>query len=387
MSDISGEKIRSNGTASESLAAEAEVALGLAWKKLEEAETILNSAKAKEDELAGAQAKLAAKYLEAESKLQELNSIATAALAMKTQITDIQTVIATKSDHIEQAQKHADKVRGDLDRTLTAATKSTVEAEGLKERAQAAADSGSQLVVQLQAGKGTADADLALIQKDKEGAKEAFTAIKGLAEKSAIVEQRVAAYEKRLGELEALCKAQLKTITELLPGATSAGLASAFDGRRKTFLQPGRMWQWIFVGSIGLIVLLAGTGLWQTMHTEGAKTYHDLFLVWLARLPMVGALVWLAMHASRESALAKRLEEDYGYKATVAASFQGFMEQMKTIGASATTDTPLAKLCQDTLSTIATPPGRIYEKQKLIVSPGSVVNEMAETVLGPKPKD
>lgn len=79
--------------------------------------------------------------------------------------------------------------------------------------------------------------------------------------------------------------------------------------------------------------------------------------------------MWLAMHASRESALAKRLEEDYGFKASVASSFQGFQEQMKIIGDSTTGNEPLKTLCDATLAQITNPPGRIYEKHPLIVSP------------------
>ena len=74
--------------------------------------------------------------------------------------------------------------------------------------------------------------------------------------------------------------------------------------------------------------------------------------MWLTRGPVAGALIWLAMHASRESALAKRMEEDYAYKSAAASSFQGFQKQMSEIGASAGANTPLAKLCEDTLSTI-----------------------------------
>jgi len=75
------------------------------------------------------------------------------------------------------------------------------------------------------------------------------------------------------------------------------------------------------------------------------------------------------MHASRETALAKRLEEDYGFKASVASSFQGFQEQMKIVGGSAAGNEPLKTLCDATLARITDPPGRIYEKHPLVVSP------------------
>jgi hypothetical protein len=172
------------------------------------------------------------------------------------------------------------------------------------------------------------------------------------------IEVRIAAYETRLAELDAQSKAQLVTITGLLPGATAAGLAHAFDDRRQTFLKPATRWQWLFVGSVVALVVLALTGLWNVYTDNSLLGWDDLGRLWLARLPIAGALVWLALHASRESALAKRLEEDYGYKAAVASSFQGFQKQMADIGTSAPQGSPLSKLCEDTLSTIASPPGR-----------------------------
>ena len=58
---------------------------------------------------------------EAQIKLAEVTTAATQAVAAKKRIADDQAVIASKSDHIQKAQKHADKVRADLDRALTAA--------------------------------------------------------------------------------------------------------------------------------------------------------------------------------------------------------------------------------------------------------------------------
>jgi hypothetical protein len=83
------------------------------------------------------------------------------------------------------------------------------------------------------------------------------------------------------------------------------------------------------------------------------------------------------LHASHESALAKRLEEDYGYKAAIAQSFEGFQKQMAEIGEEAAAGSPLAKLCEDTLSTIASPPGRIYDKHQLTATPVKEAKELA----------
>lgn len=317
---------------------------------------------------------------DAQSKVTDITTIATQSVAAKTQITDEQAVIATKSDHIQKAQEHADKVRGDLDRVLTAAAQQATEVEGHKSRAQSAADTTAELLTNIRTSKGSAETDVAAIASARETAVESATQTKALADKAATVEERIAAYEKRLAELESQCTTQLQTIVDLLPGATSAGLAHAFDERRSSFLNPSKRWQWLFVGSVCAIVLLTAQGLWHVYQSGTTLTYDELLRLWLSRLPVAGALVWLAMHASRESALAKRLEEDYGYKSAIASTFLGFHRQMSEIGTATASNLPLAKLCEDTLATIASPPGRIYEKHKLTVSPATELTETAKTM-------
>ncbi len=324
------------------------------------------------------QAQLAAALAEAQTKLAEITNAATQGIAAKTQITDIQAVIATKSDHIEAAQAHADKVRAELDRKLTEATQQVTETEGLKSRAQSATDLATTLLTEIRTTKGAAEIEATAIADARATADEATATTKGLADKSSTIETRVADYEKRLAEVDTECAKNLKTIEGLLPGATSAGLAHSLDERRKTFLNPHNRWQWVFILSLMAVVLIAVSGMWHVYHLQNIPTYDELLRLWLARLPVVGALIWLALHASHESALAKRLEEDYGFKSAIASCFEGFRRQMADLSADAKPDSPLAKLCDNTLTTIATPPGRIYDKHQLIVSP---IKELNRSIL------
>jgi hypothetical protein len=312
---------------------------------------------------------LNAAIVEAQAKLVEINNAATQAVTAITQITDQQAVIASKSEHIQNAQDHADKVRADLDRVLTSTTQQMTEAEGLKARSQSAADISAALLAEVRAAKSTLDTEVAAAVAARKLAEQSTDATKGLADKAVALEQGVRDYEIRLADLEKRCAGHLKEILGLLPGATTAGLAHAFNDRRQTFLKPQNRWQWLFIGSVGMIVIIAVTGLWQVYKSGTGLTFTQLMLLWLARLPVAGALVWLAMHASHEAALAKRLEEDYGYKAVIASSFLGFHKQMSELGEAVTTNQPLSKLCSDTLTTIASPPGRIYGGHKLTVSP------------------
>lgn len=326
-----------------------------------------------------------ASIAEASSKAEEAAETASAAAAAKTAINDAQAVIATKSAHIQDAQEHADKVRAELDRIQTVATKQATGAEGLKDRAQAAADDVTELLTSTRAQKALVDNELAAAVAARDEAKTASATTKGLADKAESIEQKIADYEARLVELEKQSKAQLNTITSLLPGATAAGLASAFDKRRNTFIQPSNRWQLIFVASLIALIALAFSGLWQ-VHLDGNLTWDELARLWVARLPIAAALVWLALYASRESALAKRLEEDYGYKAAIASSFQGFQKQMAEIEGGAERESPLGKLCTDTLSTIGNPPGRIYDKHELTTTPlhelANAITELAKAAKG-----
>ena len=327
------------------------------------------------------QKQLAMALIDAQAKLAEITATATQAVAVKTQITDAQAVIATKSDHIEKAQEHADTVRAGLDRTLTAATQQATEAEGLKSRTQSAADNATMLLTEIRTTKGSVESDVATIVTARKTAEESSDKTKDFADKSATVEERIAEYEKRLAELDTQSASQLEKIKGLLPGATAAGLASSWDKRRETFLKPHNRWQWLFVVSVLAIVALAISGLWHVYHAGTAPTYDELLRLWLSRLPVAGALVWLALHSSHESALAKRLEEDYGYKATVASCLMGFQKQIADVGKDAASNPSLAKLLDNTLTTIADPPGRIYEKHKLTVSPSGELKGAAKAVV------
>lgn len=317
----------------------------------------------------------------AQTKLSEIQDIATAALAVKTQIVDEQAVIVSKSSHIQNAQDHADKIRTELDKVQTTVNQHATEAEGLRTRAQAATDNASELLAAIQSNKTSVETDAAAVKAELTNAKAAATATKSLADKAKAIEDQVTVYEQRLANLEAQSKTQLDTITSLLPGATAAGLAHAFDHRRQTFLKPGVRWQWLYIASIVLIVILALSGLWHVYRSGAPLSWDELARLWTARLPIAAALLWLALHASRESALAKRLEEDYGYKAAIAASFQGFQKQMAEIGSSTPEGSALSKLCEDTLSTIGNPPGRIYEKHQLTLTPTSEFMAAVKQVL------
>jgi hypothetical protein len=329
--------------------------------------------------IAEAQGRGAAALADAQAKLAEITAVGTQAVAAKTAITDEQAVIATKSDHIQKAQEHADKVRADLDRVLTAATQQATDAEGLKARSQAAADSSTTLLTEIRTTKGTIDSEAAAVAALRTTAEESTAVTKGLADRASVVESRVASYEADLANLKTQSLQQLKTIEDLLPGATGAGLAHAFNARRIGFLNPYKLWQGLFVVFVVALVGIGASVLWHAYHVQTPLTWEELGRLWLARLPVAGPLLWLALHASREAALAKRLEEDYGFKAAVASSLEGFQKKMAEVG-NVDPNSPLAKLVNRTLATMSAPPGRIYDKQRLVTSPVDEAKDAAKAL-------
>ena len=317
---------------------------------------------------------------EATAMRDQISAVLAEILAAKTKVTDDQVIVATKSAHIEAAQEHAAKVRGDLDQLLTATQKQASDAEGANARAKSAEEKVTELLANVRASKAAVDVENVAFTAFKSQAETATATLVQLASVAKTTEERVNAYEMQLVEIKLQSDQQLAEITGLLPGATSAGLAHAFDQRRQSFMEPTVMWQRMFLGSVVFLIVLASSAFWHVVVAAASLRYDEIFRLWLARLPVAGAALWLALHSARETALAKRLEEDYGYKSAIAASFQGFHKQMSDLGTQAGPDTPLGRLCTDTLATIASPPGRIYDKHELTVTPADELALMLKNI-------
>lgn len=331
-------------------------------------------------EIAAAKTQVEGMVSDIQSKATDAQNTAAAALAADQQIANELALAKSGVEAINTSKVDADTARKSIDAQLVGVSEVATQAAAGQALIAEMCQKASAALEQVTVSKATAAEGETAVQLSLTKGNEHVATLKSLADVAGEVQARITYYEGRLLDFDGQASTQLQTITDLLPGATSAGLASAFDLRRQSFLKPSTRWQWLFVGSVIALVVLALTGFWSGTGKDGVIDYESILSMWLVRLPIAAALVWLAMHSSRESALAKRLEEDYGYKAAMAASFQGFQKQMAEINEKASADSPLRKLCQDTLATIASPPGRIYEKQALTVTPGSELAGAARTV-------
>jgi hypothetical protein len=195
-------------------------------------------------------------------------------------------------------------------------------------------------------------------------------------------------HEKRVEKLTEELQELIKRVESLLPGATSAGLASSFNRQRSRFEGPQRQWFYIFVICIGILVLVAIPSFVAAIgfHWGGQRADETWNAAWLSlvlRLPIVFPLVWLAIYAGRNYMMSLRMEEDYAYKEAISIAFEGYKREMEKIGVDeGDKPSPITILCTNILRAISERPGRIYEgKQQdinLLTEAQNVIEKSAE---------
>lgn len=317
---------------------------------------------------------------QASSAIEGAKQLATSAQALIGQLEAIrdeavktQATIAEKNEHIEGGLKHVAKVRRDMDAALEQATKSSESAERYHQASKTTSDTITALQLSSQATKEKIESEAAAVASVRGDVESHAVATKKLADTAESIDAKVAAYQSQLSDLIRQSQDQQKQINELLGGATDAGLASAFDKRSKTFKTPERIWQGAFVLSLlGLVslavwhaVLFKSLGA-QSQTGQNLPDWQEVARMFALKLPFAVPLVWLAIHSARQAALAKQMEEEYAYKATISMSFDGYRRQMAEVTKElAAPDSPLATLCNNTLSEIAASPSRVYNGQRI----------------------
>ena len=107
--------------------------------------------------------------------------------------------------------------------------------------------------------------------------------------------------------------------------------------------------------------------------------YDELLRSLLLRLPIIVALVWLALHAGRKARVANQIREDYAFKEVVARSFEGYKKEFAVIEQESDAS-PLGALCTAVVGIIASNPSRVYDKHGSDPTPMSSVTEAAKNV-------
>ena len=134
------------------------------------------------------------------------------------------------------------------------------------------------------------------------------------------------AYEALLGE-----------INSLLPGATSAGLSTAYRELKDSFDAPICQYTRIFYAAlaalvvVGFLTALSKIGVWPVEFLDVADPAKVIASL-LYKLPMLLPILWLAVFASKRRSESQRLQQEYAHKEALASSYISFKKQIVELG-------------------------------------------------------
>ena len=129
------------------------------------------------------------------------------------------------------------------------------------------------------------------------------------------LKQTVVAHQKLLDEIQ-----------ETLEGANRVGMASSFDKRKNELAAQLKIWQWVFVGAILLIVIAAWSFIIPTLSSESTRLPEII-----AELGIVFPLVWLGWFAAKQYGYTSKIKEDYAFKAASAMAYEGYKKAARDV--------------------------------------------------------
>jgi hypothetical protein len=157
------------------------------------------------------------------------------------------------------------------------------------------------------------------------------------------LKSEIKAREKHLEEFKAQQETRYtalnKEIESLIPGATTAGLASAYHDLKISFDKPIKTYSRLFYGSMVFLMLTAFVSItqgvsWNNIHFVDLTDPAMLFINILNRLPIMIPVVWLSLFASKRRSESLRLQQEYAHKEAIAKSYKSFKDQIDALGES-----------------------------------------------------
>ena len=162
--------------------------------------------------------------------------------------------------------------------------------------------------------------------------------IKGYLQETEDLKNQIASF---LAEQHAKFLAQFTEIEGLLPGATSAGLAEAYQLQKASYKRPMQLWSGIFISTVIIMAILSVFLLYFQLINPTSLTLNEALISLLKDLPFFIPTIWLASYASKQQSQYKRLQQEYAFKETNAKSFHGHKMQIEELMKDGTTDKDL----------------------------------------------
>jgi hypothetical protein len=139
-----------------------------------------------------------------------------------------------------------------------------------------------------------------------------------------------------------------------MPGATSAGLASAYYDMKVSFNDPINGASKLFFWSVGIIVLIAALstidsiGIKDIESIKDGVTIHSAGMPYInfvklndwdavlkglvSKIPFYAPILWLALYASKRRSECQRLQQEYAHKEALSKSYDKYKKQIDDLG-------------------------------------------------------
>jgi len=137
-------------------------------------------------------------------------------------------------------------------------------------------------------------------------------------------------------------------INSLIPGATSTGLALAYQNRKKAYQITIIFWNSIFMALVGGMIYVGYTTL-ENFDSWQATLKHLLHFS-----PIYIPAVWLAIYASKRRSESSGFEEEYAHKEALAKSYSSYKLQIEELGNK--DETLMGKLLDKSIDTVSENP-------------------------------
>lgn len=129
-------------------------------------------------------------------------------------------------------------------------------------------------------------------------------------------------------------------IESLLPGATSAGLATAYKSLKDNFTAPVKNFTVAFYISLSILFFCAlilvvdnFTLMPFSLKFIEASGWDEMLRKLLLRAPLVGPVIWLAIYSGTRRNQYERLQQEYAHKEALAASYESYKKQLIDLNA------------------------------------------------------
>ncbi|WP_354677017.1 hypothetical protein [Cupriavidus plantarum] len=137
---------------------------------------------------------------------------------------------------------------------------------------------------------------------------------------------------------KAVHKALFEKVESLLPGATSAGLASAYRSLKESFDNPIANYTKYFYLSLGLIALgavvfsIENISVWPPAITFAKiKDWDEILRGLVGKAGFVIPVVWLALFSATRRSQYERLQQEYAHKEAFASSYESYKKQLQDL--------------------------------------------------------